>query len=111
TGDLVGTLADVRRTTGEDVVLLLIGPGGEPFAAEAQALGVAEHVRFAGEVTDDRKLRAMLRAAHLFALPSAYEAYGIAYIEALAEGLPGLGCDGGGVAEALGAKGGPLPAL
>jgi len=104
TGHLIEALPEVRRRTGRDVVLLLIGAdhAAEELTALARAGGVEAHVRRIGEITDDAELRTLLELCDLFALPSEYEAFGIAYIEAQAAGLPCIGCDVGGVREAVG---------
>jgi glycosyltransferase involved in cell wall biosynthesis len=62
-------------------------PHAQQLAALAQQLGVADQVRFAGEV-DDATLDALWRGADLFALASHWEGYGIAVAEALKRGVP-----------------------
>ena len=52
--------------------------------AKAQALGVAEHVRFLGIRSDVADL---MQAMDAFVLPSRFEGLGIVYIEAQAAGL------------------------
>ena len=56
-------------------------------AALAEELGIAQRVRFAGEVTDDA-LEALWREADLFALATHWEGYGMAIAEALKRGVP-----------------------
>jgi len=62
-------------------------PHAREFAALVQQLGVADQVRFAGEV-DDAALDEQWRGADLFALASHWEGYGIAVAEALKRGVP-----------------------
>ncbi len=59
----------------------------QELAALARQLGVADQVRFAGEV-DDPTLDELWRHADLFALASYWEGYGIAVAEALKRGVP-----------------------
>jgi glycosyltransferase involved in cell wall biosynthesis len=66
--------------------------------ARADDLGLSDRVRFHGRVSDD-VLRTRLRESHLFALPSAYEGYGIAYLEAMRAGLPVVASGAGGARE------------
>lgn len=61
-------------------------------------LGVEERVTLAGRVDDDR-LRAELRRSHVLAMPSAYEGFGIAYLEGMCFGLPALASTAGGASE------------
>lgn len=71
--------------------LLIGGTGPERGRLEARAarLGLAEQVRFLGDVPDD-ELPALLQAATVYVLPAHLraEALGVALIEALASGLP-----------------------
>jgi|HigsolmetaAR201D_1030396.scaffolds.fasta_scaffold06720_5 glycosyltransferase involved in cell wall biosynthesis len=67
------------------------GPEREALRQQAERLGVAERVRFLGDVSD-ADLPALYQAADLFVMPAHVraEALGIAQIEALASGLPSV---------------------
>jgi glycosyltransferase involved in cell wall biosynthesis len=69
----------------------------EALAALTETLGLAQRVRFAGEVTGDA-LETLWRCADLFALATWYEGYGMAIAEALKRGLPVAVCAGGAAA-------------
>jgi teichuronic acid biosynthesis glycosyltransferase TuaC len=87
---------------------LVIGDGPERAALERRAseLGVSERVEFAGQLAPADAL-ARARAADCFAMPSTEEAFGVAYIEAMAAGIPAIGCAGEpGPAEIASAGGG-----
>jgi len=92
----------VQRLTeaGVDVALDLVGAGDAQAAyrALAQALGVAERVRFAGYVPRE-EMPARYAAAHVFVLPSYNEGMSVATLEALAAGLPVVVTRTGGTAE------------
>jgi glycosyltransferase involved in cell wall biosynthesis len=64
--------------------------------ALVRALGLGRRVRLVGEVAPD-KLARHYRAARVFALPSRHEGYGMAFAEALAQGLPVAGVAAGAV--------------
>ncbi|KAB1198883.1 MULTISPECIES: glycosyltransferase family 4 protein [Haloferax] len=64
----------------------------------ADDLGVAQRVSFTGRLPD-ADLVATLRESHLFALPSHYEGFGIAALEAMGFGLPALVSTEGGASE------------
>lgn len=65
------------------------GPMRGRWEALALSLGLAERVRFLGEVEDDR-LPLLYHQAHLFVLPAnaRAEAFGTVLLEAMASGLP-----------------------
>lgn len=60
---------------------------GAPERALAEKLGVADRIQFIGAVDD---VRPILRAADLYVMPSQFEGFSIAMLEALGAGLPAL---------------------
>ena len=74
---------------------LVIGDGPELPALRALAseLGVAGRLELAGQLPGDEAL-ARTRRATLFAMPSTDEAFGVAYVEAMAGWLPAIGAAG-----------------
>ncbi len=74
---------------------VIVGDGPERVALEGLAarLGVAERVELCGQLAPAAALERMRRCT-LFAMPSTEEAFGVAYIEAMAAGLPAIGCRG-----------------
>lgn len=71
---------------GESAVLWVVGKGDEgPYLRLARALGIQERVRFWGS---QRDVAPFYAAADLFALPSIYDPFPTAVLEALASGLP-----------------------
>jgi len=73
----------------------IIGEGPERVALEGLAarLGVAERVEFHGQLPP-REAIERARRCTLFAMPSTEEAFGVAYVEAMAGGVPAIGCRG-----------------
>jgi glycosyltransferase involved in cell wall biosynthesis len=73
----------------------IVGDGPERVALEglARRLGVQERVDFLGQLAP---AEALARASHatLFVMPSTEEAFGVAYVEAMAAGVPAIGCRG-----------------
>jgi teichuronic acid biosynthesis glycosyltransferase TuaC len=74
---------------------VIVGDGPERVALEGLAarLGVAERVEFCGQLPQAEAIERAQRCT-LFVMPSTEEAFGVAYIEAMAGGLPAIGCRG-----------------
>ena len=89
-----------------DLRWLVIGDG--PTAPEirrlAGGLGMADRVDLAGQLPHERALEA-LASCELMALPSVDEAFGVAYVEAMACGVPAIGCRGEGGPDEIAALG------
>ena len=73
----------------------IVGEGPERIALEGLAarLGIAERVEFHGQLEPAQAVE-QARMCTLFVMPSTDEAFGVAYIEAMAGGLPAIGCRG-----------------
>ncbi|HEV7162948.1 MAG TPA: glycosyltransferase [Solirubrobacteraceae bacterium] len=73
----------------------IIGDGPERVALEGLAarLGVVDRVDFHGQLSPNAALERARRCT-LFVMPSTDEAFGVAYIEAMAAGVPAIGCRG-----------------
>jgi teichuronic acid biosynthesis glycosyltransferase TuaC len=74
---------------------VIVGDGPERVALEGLAarLEIAERVEFRGQLAPAEAIEEARRCT-LFAMPSTEEAFGVAYIEAMAGGVPAIGCRG-----------------
>jgi teichuronic acid biosynthesis glycosyltransferase TuaC len=72
---------------------LVIGDGPERAALEALARQTGADVEFTGQLPHEQAL-ALARQCSVFAMPSTEEAFGVAYIEAMAGWLPAIGAAG-----------------
>ena len=88
---------------------LIVGDGPERGALQALAarLGVTERVELAGQLDPARAIERARRCT-LFVMPSTEEAFGVAYVEAMAAGVPAIGCRGEPGPEEIAAAGGGL---
>lgn len=82
--------------------LTVIGSNSTEHASEIRELvrekGLIERVEFTGWI-DEGELAAHLEAAHLLAVPSVHEGFGIVYLEGMAFGLPALASASGGASD------------
>jgi N-acetyl-alpha-D-glucosaminyl L-malate synthase BshA len=78
--------------------LLLVGDGPERRSAEdlVRKLGVQDDVRFLGK---QEQIEEILLVSDLFLLPSEYESFGLAAMEAMAANVPVISSDAGGLPE------------
>lgn len=96
------------RDSHPDLGWEVVGDGPERAGLERLAgeLGLLGRVRFHGAVPHPQAL-AHAQGGGLFVLPSVDEAFGVAYVEAMAAGVPAIGCRGEpGPEEIAGAGGG-----
>ena len=96
----VPLLLDAVAGLPQNVWLLLVGDGPErrELAAQAQRLGLAERVVFAGE-QDHAHVVDALGASDLFVFPSQTETLGLAVLEAMAAGRAVVAVEGGAIPE------------
>jgi glycosyltransferase involved in cell wall biosynthesis len=98
--DLLEALAELRSE--REVTLDLVGDGElrVELQEHAHRLGLAEAVRFHGELPKEA-VAELMRAADLFVLPSLFENLPCVLIEAMASGLPSVATAVGGVADLI----------
>jgi glycosyltransferase involved in cell wall biosynthesis len=83
------------------------GPERDPLERLARELELADRVRFTGALPPDRAV-AEARRGSVFVLSSVDEAFGVAYVEAMAGGVPAIGCRGEDGPEEIAASGGGI---
>ena len=85
----------VLRDRHPDLRYRLIGDGPErdSLALLARQLGLEDRVEFTGPLPHEEALKRG-RDASVFVMPSTDEAFGVAYVEAMAAGLPAIGARG-----------------
>lgn len=76
------------------------GPLEGSLKREAETLGIADHVHFIGEKSNE-ELPNLYGAADAFIRPSRSEGLGISFIEAMAAGLPVIGTRVGGIPDVI----------
>lgn len=88
---------------------VIVGDGPERAALQelAAQLGVSDRVELCGQLSPAEALERM-RGCTLLAMPSTEEAFGVAYVEAMAAGLPAIGCRGEPGPEEIAAAGGGM---
>ncbi len=112
-GTLLSAYARFRRLHREPSPPRLVLAGadhgmGRALRRQANALGIGEHVDFAGAV-DDPTLRSLYAHAAAVTIPSRHEGFGLPALEALAVGVPVLVADAGASPEVVGSAARVLP--
>ena len=72
----------------------------EKVRREIKRLALSDSVRLLGPLSD-KQLIETLKVSHIFCMPYAYEGFGIAILEAMAFGLPAVGCRDGAAGETI----------
>ena len=107
-GDVLRALW-LLRDSHPEIGYEVVGDGPERGALERLAgeLGLDGRVRFRGQLPPAEALAAA-QGAGVFVLPSVDEAFGVAYVEAMAGAVPAIGCRGEPGPEEIAAAGGGL---
>jgi len=94
--DVIKIFAAVRKQV--PAKLLMIGDGPERPGCEtlARRLKVHDDIRFLGK---QEQMEEILAVSDLFLLPSEYESFGLAALEAMAAGMPVISSNAGGLPE------------
>jgi len=90
---LIEAFAQLRGA--EQLIIIGSGPENERLHAQAEQLGIADRVRFTG-MLDRQAIVSLMNESNAFVLPSRGETFGVAYIEAMAMGLPVIATPCGG---------------
>ncbi|TAH13870.1 MAG: N-acetyl-alpha-D-glucosaminyl L-malate synthase BshA, partial [Sphingobacteriia bacterium] len=95
-GDVIEVFAAVQKKL--SAKLLMVGDGPERPACEelARELGIDEHVRFLGK---QEQIEDILAVSDVFLLPSEYESFGLAALEAMAARSVVISTNAGGLSE------------
>src|SRR5687767_4702389 len=94
--DVVKIFAEVNKQIPSR--LLFVGDGPERTGVESlsRELGIFDQVSFVGK---QEQMEDILAIADLFLLPSEYESFGLAALEAMAAGVPVISTNAGGLSE------------
>jgi L-malate glycosyltransferase len=94
--DVVRVFAEINKKVPSK--LLFVGDGPERPVAESlsRELGIYEETRFVGR---QEQIEEVLAVSDLFILPSDYESFGLAALEAMAAGVPVISSNAGGLPE------------
>jgi teichuronic acid biosynthesis glycosyltransferase TuaC len=85
-----------------NLLYVIVGEGDQRPILENMVsdLGLTEHVVFTGRLPHQEVLDRMADA-NIFCLPSWNEAFGVVYIEAMAQGVPVIACKGEGIEDVI----------
>ena len=106
--NIIGTMKAVKLLTPRlSITLTIVGGGGadEEKVVKLSESGEFSFVTLLGRIDSPVKLREIYRRHDIFVMPSFFETFGLAYIEALSQGLPVIHSIGQGVAGHFDANG------
>ena len=100
--DTLLTAVAKARSAGVNLRLDVVGDGDDRNRLEAitTSLQIRDLVSFHGSVADE-EVQHLIAEAHIFAMPSKKEGFGIVFLEAMAAGLPCIGANHGGTPEVI----------
>jgi N-acetyl-alpha-D-glucosaminyl L-malate synthase BshA len=96
--DVIRTFHLLQKKLPARLLMMGEGPEVEPARSLAAELGIEERVRFLGAVRD---VAGPLAQLDLFLLPSHYESFGLAALEAMSCGVPVIATRVGGIPEVV----------
>jgi len=94
--DVISAITEIEPEERPYYLIIGNGPNREALEHQVKNNGLSEYVHFTGFVPEHLDVLSKLKSTDIMALPSTDEAFGIAYIEAMACGSPVIGCDGEG---------------
>ncbi len=97
-------LASMQISQRPDYVIVGDGEMRKPLERLRDELGLRDSVRFLGQLPHEQALTEMWRA-HVCVMPSVEEPFGVAYVEAMAGGVPAIGCEDEGGPQDIAAAG------
>ena len=100
-GDLVDAIAIIKKES-PDIKLLIVGSGkqAKELKTKSSLLGLENNIEFMGEVSNDLLPQYLVKAS-IFVRPSLSEGLGMAFLEAMAAGLPIVATPVGGIPDFL----------
>ena len=94
--DVVKIFAEVRKQMGAKLLMVGDGPERPPMEDLVKDYGLTDDVRFLGK---QEQMEEILVVSDLFVLPSEYESFGLAALEAMAARMPVISTNAGGLPE------------
>ncbi|TKX48932.1 glycosyltransferase family 4 protein [Halorubrum sp. ASP121] len=96
---VIDAISEIESDKRPYYLIIGSGPNRNLLEQRIKSKGIEDFVHFTGYVPRHKHVLSKLKAADVMALPSTEEAFGIAYIEAMACGCPVIGCEGEGPSE------------
>jgi len=94
--DVVKIFYEINKSIPSKLLFIGDGPERQPAEELSRELGVGDEVRFVGK---QEQMEDILAIGDLFLLPSEYESFGLAALEAMASGVPVVSTNVGGLSE------------